>query len=531
MDLKGDLIPAYRATDLDAIPQICQTVRSTFRTNKTKSIEWRKVQLRKLYWAMVDHTPQLEEAMRRDLHRSTYEAHLTEIGWVKNDCVWMCDHLDKFASEQRFGSPFVPFIFAAHKIRSRPEPLGASLIIGTYNYPIMLILVPLVGAIAAGCTAVIKPSEGAPNTAMAIQEMLEKNLDTSAFRVVNGAVPETTALLEEKWDKIFYTGGSQVGKIIAVKAAETLTPITLELGGRNPAIVTKNANPKLAARRLLWAKALNAGQVCLSHNYVLVEKEVVDEFIKGLNEAYNQFFPNGAKQSPDFSRIINERHFLRMKKMLDESKGKIVMGGEIDQSELYIAPTAVLVDSYQDSMVEQESFGPIFAVLPVNTLSEAINIANAVDRTPLALFTFGTKAENQRVLHEITSGGATMNDSFFHASMNNVPFGGVGGSGMGGASRGKAGFDAFTHYRSVAETPAWMEKLIRIRYMPYKWSEMKRMSIMRDERPNFDRNGRVIKGLSYWIRFVLGLGGKEPKARRVQSLLYGTFGDMMGILY
>lgn len=386
-------IPAFTPTSVDSIPATCSAVRAGFRTLKTKDLEYRKVQLRKLYWGIKDHGTQLEEALMRDLRKSAYESRFAEIDWTANDCMYMLDNLDKFAKDEY---PDVPFVFKTNKVRIHKEPLGSALIIGTYNFPFMLTVVPLVGAIAAGCTAVLKPSEGAPNVAMVIKSIVESCLDPDAYRVVNGAVPETTALLDQKWDKIFYTGSANVARIICKRAAENLTPVTLELGGRNPAFVTRNADLKLAAKRLLWAKTLCAGQVCLSQNYVLVERETVDEFIKQLNAASKQAFPQGAKASPDLCRVVNERHFLRMKKMVDESKGKIVMGGEMDQSELFIAPTAVLVNSVDDSMMKEESFGPVFCIIPFDNLGDAIDIANNVDPTPLALFGFGTREEFER---------------------------------------------------------------------------------------------------------------------------------------
>jgi beta-apo-4'-carotenal oxygenase len=285
------------------------------------------------------------------------------------------------------------------KMRVRKDPVGTVLIIGPYNFPVQLLLAPFIGAIGAGCTAVVKPSELTPACAMVIKEMIEKRLDNDAFAVVNGGIPETTALMNEKWDKVFFTGSATVGKIIARKAAETLTPVVLELGGKNPAFVTKKANLALAARRLLWGKTLNAGQVCLSQNYILVDKDVVTTFIEHLKQAYREMFPNGAKASPDFARVVNQRHFFRLKKMLDDTKGKIVMGGAMDESELFIEPTAVLVNSVDDSMMQEESFGPIFSIYPVNSLDEALNIANLVHRTPLSLFSFGSKAENERSKH------------------------------------------------------------------------------------------------------------------------------------
>jgi len=392
-------IPEFEATALDVIPKLASNARSTFRSHKTKSLEWRLVQLRKLYWAMEDFKPQLLAALEKDLKKCNYEGVLTEVDWVKNDAMFMIKHLHTFAKDQKLGAPDVPPTYSMMKFRIKKEPLGAVLIIGPYNYPVQLLLAPLVGAIGAGCTAVLKPSELTPNCAMVVKELVEKTLDPNAFSVVNGAIPETNALMNEKWDKIMFTGSAQVGSIIAKKAAETLTPVCLELGGKNPAFVTKNANLALTARRLMWGKTLNAGQVCMSQNYVLIDKDIVPTFIEFLKEAYKEMFPNGAKASPDLCRIVNARHFHRIKKMLDETKGKIVMGGSMDESELFIEPTAVLVDDMNDSMMKEESFGPIFSIFPVHSLDQALSIANAVHRTPLTLFSFGSKAENNKGMY------------------------------------------------------------------------------------------------------------------------------------
>jgi beta-apo-4'-carotenal oxygenase len=390
------VIPEFQATALDAIPKMAADARGAFRTHKTKKLQWRQVQLRKLYWAMDDYQPQLLAALEQDLHKSGFEALLTEIDWVKKDCMFMLDHLERFAKDEKLGSPDVPLTYSIMNFRVRKEPLGTTLIIGPYNYPVQLLLAPLVGAIGAGCTAVIKPSELTPACAMVMKEMIEARLDPTAFAVVNGAIPETNALMNEKWDKIFFTGSATVGTIIAKKAAETLTPVVLELGGKNPAFVTKNANLALAARRLMWGKTMNSGQVCMSQNYVLIEKDLVPTFIEHLKQANKDMFPNGPKASPDLSRIVNGRHFQRIKKMLDDTKGKIVMGGGMDESENFIEPTAVLVDSVDDAMMKEESFGPIFSIYPVNSLDEALNVANLVHRTPLSLYAFGSKAENNR---------------------------------------------------------------------------------------------------------------------------------------
>jgi beta-apo-4'-carotenal oxygenase len=269
---------------------------------------------------------------------------------------------------------------------------------------------PVIGAIAAGCTVVLKPSENSPNAAAVMQMILSKYVDPTCYTVVQGGVPESTALLDCKWDKIFYTGSAAVGTIIAKKAAETLTPVTLELGGRNPAIVTKHADPRLAARRLTWAKVLNAGQVCVSQNYILIDREILPVFLVEMKAVFKEFYPNGAKASADYARIVNNRQWARLKKMLDASKGKILIGGTMDEADRFLEPTVVQVDSIDDSLIADESFGPLIPIYPVDNLDEAIRIANSVHDTPLGVYAFGNKKETDKVLSETRSGGASVNE-------------------------------------------------------------------------------------------------------------------------
>lgn len=353
-----------------------------------------------------------------------------------------------------------------------------------------------------------------------MQRIFQQGLDPSAYTVVQGAIPETTALLDQKWDKIFYTGNAVVGTIIAKKAAETLTPVTLELGGKNPAIITKNADPRLAARRLLWAKCLNAGQVCVSQNYILVDRDVFPAVIAELKVALNEFFPNGPQKSPDYGRIINQRQFLRLKKMLDSSNGKILIGGTMDEEDLFIEPTVVQVPSLDDSLVADESFGPLIPVLQVDDLDEAIRIANQVHDTPLGVYAFGSKAETDKILAQTRSGGASINDGFFHASIPTMPFGGVGTSGQG-AYRGRASFDVFTHRRSITTTPSWIEGMLDIRYPPYTLAKQKKFAGMNELKPNFDRDGNVQFSWFGWV-FGLGAGSKKGGLLRWAVLITGV---------
>ncbi|KAI1308291.1 Aldehyde/histidinol dehydrogenase [Xylaria venustula] len=501
-------IPAYEHTSLDEIARYAVEARAAYASQRTKDVEWRLVQLRKLYWGITDYTPNILAALKQDIGKPSTEAIFAEVSFSLTDLNLTLNKLKTWAKDDT--DLDYSLIFSPLKPRVRKEPLGPVLIIGPYNFPFMLNICPLIGAISAGCPAVVKPSESAPATAMVIKEIVEKYLDPGSFHVVNGAIPETTALLNEKWEKILYTGNATVARIIAKKAAETLTPVTLELGGRNPAFVSRASNLAIAARRLMWGKCHNAGQVCMSHNYVCVEREVVDDFIKCLNATYNEFFPNGPKASPDFARIVNERQFDRIKKMLDSTRGKVVMGGEADISDLFIAPTAVLVDSIDDPMMVDESFGPIWSIYPVDDVKEAIKIMNKVDPTPLSLMTFGSKVENEQVLSHVTSGGASINDSYMHGSVATLPFGGVGESGTG-AYHGRASFDCFTHRRTVVATPNWMDRFLRVRYSPYQASDLKQFLWMNGQKPDFDRDGRQITGLGYWLWLVFGLGGSSAK--------------------
>ncbi len=376
---------------------------------------------------------------------------------------------------------------------------------------------PLIGAIAGGNTAVLKPSENAPACAAVMEKIMAASLDPDCYACIQGAIPETKALLEEKWDKIFFTGSANTGKIIAKAAAPTLTPVTLELGGKNPAIITKKADIRLAARRLLWAKVMNAGQVCISQNYILADKEVVPELIAQLKVAMKEFYPNGAKSSPDYGRIVNDSSYARIKKMLDNTSGRIVIGGTMDAEQRFIEPTVVEVSDPSDTLIAEESFGPLIPILPVQDLDEAIRIANSVHSTPLGLYPFGSKAETDKALREIRSGGASVNDGFFHGAIPTLQFGGVGDSGSG-AYRGRASFDCFVHRRSVTRTPNWMERLLDVRYPPFegKFAQYAKMSVMK---PDFDREGKIKFGL---VKYVLTLGTGSKSRGVMRATLLGV---------
>jgi len=507
-----DLLIPFQEAALEDIQPTYDRLRASFHAGKTKNIQFRLQQLRKLYWGLTDLESVIFQSLWKDLHKCHHEAVLTEVDWCKNEILFFIKNLEKFAKDQPIDD--VPATFWAMKHRIRSEPYGTVLVMGAFNYPFMLSVLPMLGAIAAGNTVIVKPSEHAPHTAMAIKKLLE-SVDPDCYAVLNGALPVSQAVLDLKFDKIAFTGSRGVGTIVAKKAAETLTPVLLELGGQNPGFVTKNADVKLAARRLLWGKCSNAGQVCLSQNYAMVERSVLNQFIAELNAQYRIFYPKGAQESPDFCRIINRPSFDRIKGMLDSTGGKIVMGGRTDADDLYIEPTVVLVDDINDSMIIHESFGPIWSVVPYDDLDKAIEFANKVDPTPLSMFAFGSDAETKKIMDGVSSGGATINDSYTHASLTVAPFGGVGASGQGNY-HGKYSFKAFSHERTIAKVPAWVDKLLRVRYMPYQRSDLERFRKMQAGSVNFDRQGNVTRGLGYWIALVLGLGGSSAKGAAVR---------------
>ncbi|KAJ6135383.1 Beta-apo-4'-carotenal oxygenase [Penicillium capsulatum] len=522
----GVSIPDLQFTSLEDIPARIALARKAFLEHKTRDVEFRLVQLRKLYWALKDHEEEIVEALALDLNKPRFESEVAESGWLLNDVVFATRNLHKWVKDEKAPDIDLTFKFMNPKIRK--DPLGCVLVIGyvrsdaravaaykltlpsslssAFNFPFQLTLGPVIGAIAAGNTVVIKPSENAPRSAVVMQKIVEASLDPSCYHVIQGAVPETQALLAERWDKIFFTGGANVGRIIAKAAAPHLTPVVLELGGINPAIVSKTADPRLVARRMLWGKTMNAGQVCTSQNYLLVDKQLVPRVVEEFKKAYKEFYPKGAKDSPDYSRIINESHYQRLKAMLDNSKGKILMGGTMDEKERFIEPTLVQVDSVDDSLCTQESFGPFIPILPVENLDEAINLANGVQSTPLGMYPFGSKADVAKVLASTRSGGVSCNDAALH--IPTLPFGGVGESGYG-AYRGRASFDVWVHRRPITSSPSWLESILAIRYPPYagKLSKFKAASALV---PDFDRDGR--KKTLGWLRFLFTLGGGSAKA-------------------
>src|SRR5262245_7833142 len=417
--------------------------RGHFLAGRTRAIEWRIGQLNALKAMLEENRRAFYEALRHDLRRNDYDSDLMDVQYCINEADYALKHIHDWVEPKGIHTPLA---FQPGQVKLRRDPLGVTLIIGAWNEPLMLVFAPLAPALAAGNTAVLKPSEIAPATAKRVAELVPKYLDNAAIAVVEGGVPETTALLEQKWDMIFFTGSPTVGRIIHQAAAKHLTPCVLELGGKSPAIVHSSANLKVAARRIAYGRYLNGGQICTAPDYVLVWPEVRDEFLAHLRDTVKQFYGDDPQQSPDFGRPPNRKTYDRLAGLL--GSGTAFVGGQTDPDDLYIAPT-VLIDVAPDSPIMQEEvFGPILPVLEIDSVEKVIEWVNSRPR-PLGLYVFAEDHNvAERILEATGSGDACVNDCAVQPLVPELPFGGVGNSGMG-KYHGHWGYEAFTNARGV----------------------------------------------------------------------------------
>lgn len=423
----------------------------------TRPLQFRLDALKTLQKAMRDHEDDIAQAMKTDMNKHPFESYMCETGMVLDEIRYHIKHLAGWMMQKSVRTPLAQF---HSKSFIAPEPYGVSLILSPWNYPINLCLDPLIGAISGGNCAVMKPSAYAPATSRILSEIFGNIYPPEYIAVVEGGRAENSALLEQKFDYIFFTGSVAVGKVVMAAAAKTLTPVTLELGGKSPVIVDKTADLSVAARRIAFGKVLNAGQTCVAPDYLLIEKSVRDAFIEAFRRALQTFFPNG--DMSDMVTIISEKHYSRKKEMLEGQTA--VIGGGFDDTRRFIEPT-VLIDVTPDAPVMQEEiFGPILPVLTWSDLDEAIRFVQAKPR-PLALYLFTKdKQVEKRVLAGCSFGGGCINDTIIHLATSRMGFGGVGNSGMG-QYHGKCSFDTFTHYRSVLKKYNWID--LPMRYFPY----------------------------------------------------------------
>ena len=441
------------------IRQILEKQHRLFQEGATLPVSFRLFQLQKLKDGIRRYEEKLDQALEADLGKSRMESYMCEIGLTLSELTWMQKHLRSLVREKRVATPLAQF--AARSFRS-PSPYGTVLIMSPWNYPVLLTLGPLIDAIAAGNTVVIKPSAYAEHTSAVLKEMLKECFPSEYVAVVTGGRAENKALLEQRFDKIFFTGGKTVGREVLRHAAEYLTPVTLELGGKSPCIVDKSAKIPLAAKRIVFGKYLNCGQTCVAPDYILCDRTVSDELILALQKEITAQFGEDPLKNPDYGKIINRKHYDRIMGLIDPDK--VVCGGCGDGQSLRIAPTIMKNVTFSDTVMGEEIFGPVLPILTYDTLEEAIDIVEEHPH-PLALYLFSEdKGAQKKVLELCHFGGGCINDTIIHLATSAMPFGGVGESGMGGY-HGKTGFETFSHFRSIVDKKTWMD--LPIRYQRY----------------------------------------------------------------
>lgn len=449
------------------IKDILQQQNHFFSSGKTIPAEFRLKQLESLKEAMIRHEADLAAALKEDLGKSRMESYMCEIGLTLSELTWMQKHLRSLMRSKRVSTPATQF--AAKSFRS-PSPYGTVLIMSPWNYPVLLTLDPLIDAIAAGNTAVVKPSAYAPCTFDVMKTMIEECFPAHYVAVVDGGRAENQALLQQRFDMIFFTGGKTVGREVLRHAAEYLTPVTLELGGKSPCIVDSTAKIRLAAKRIVFGKYLNCGQTCVAPDYILCDKRIRDELITAILAEIEKQFGKEPLKNPNYGKIINEKHFERILGLINGEK--LVYGGQSEPESLRIAPTVLNNITWDDAVMGEEIFGPLLPILTFDTLDEALDTVESHPH-PLALYFFSEdKAAQKKVLDTCRFGGGCINDTIIHLATSDMPFGGVGESGMG-SYHGRVGFETFSHYRSIVDKKTWMD--LPIRYQKYTGLKEKMM--------------------------------------------------------
>ena len=451
------------------LQEILDKQRNYYKSGVTKPQKFRQQALKKLKEAILCHENDLLKALQEDLGKSRTESYMCEIGLVLSELGWMQKHLKQLMREKTVPTP--PAQFAARSFRS-PSPYGTVLIMSPWNYPVLLTLEPLIDALAAGNTAVVKPSAYAPATSSLLQAMLKECFPLKYVAVITGGRAENQALLHQRFDKIFFTGGQRVGRQVLKCAAEYLTPVTLELGGKSPCIVEKSAKISLAAKRIVFGKFLNCGQTCVAPDYILCDESIKDALLDAIIKEIIRQFGENPLSNPNYGKIINQKHFHRILRLLNPKK--LIFGGSYDCEALRISPTVMQNVTWEDAVMKEEIFGPVLPILTYRSLGEAICMIESHPH-PLALYLF---TENRRIQREVLSrchfGGGCINDTIIHLATSAMPFGGVGESGMGGY-HGRAGFETFSHTRSIVDKKTWMD--LPIRYQPYSTLKMQLLKL------------------------------------------------------
>ena len=450
---------AVENSSLEYISQAVESQREYFRSGATLDVKFRKEMLQRLLDSLHKWEKPLAEALWHDLHKSYEEAYMTEFGILYGELKNHLKHLSSWAAPKKVGAPLRIFP-SRSKIVS--EPLGNTLIIAPWNYPVQLLINPLIGAISAGCTAILKPSPYVPNVAHVLEQMIDDTFDDNYIAIIQGNRDINRYLLEQRFDLIFFTGSPMLGREVMTAAAKHLTPVVLELGGKSPCIVDKEADIKVAAKRIAWGKSLNAGQTCIAPDYLLVHEDIKEEFVEALHKAFRSLLGRKPQKTKHFVRIVSDKAFDRLVGYLDN--GAIRFGGGYDREERFIEPTLLENVSPSAPVMQEEIFGPIFPLLTFSDTEDAIKFVTEREK-PLALYYFGSTEKGEEVLHRTSSGGACLNDVIMHIANENTPFGGLGNSGMG-SYHGEESFHTFSHRKSVLSTTTRWD--IPFRYMPYR---------------------------------------------------------------
>lgn len=488
-------------TPIEEIPGKVALLRQSFIKGKFHSVDYRLDQLRKLYFAVRDNEQLLKDAIKLDLNKSPEEFEIQELNVTEGELLEIINNLKSWVKPRRAKNINLLFKFSSPKVIK--NPLGVVLVIGAFNFPLNLCLQPVVAAIAAGNTVLLKQSELVPNFTSTLTKLLTDALDPEIIQLVDGGVEETTAVLNEKFDKIIYTGGGVVGKIIAKKASETLTPVILELGGKSPVFVTENCdNIELAAKKIALVKNSNAGQICVSSDHVLVHESKYEEFIEAVIKKTQELYGKNAEE--DYGKVVNQRAFKRLESILERTEGKIIYQNGEPNSETRFFPSTIVRDvTFQDSLMEGEIFGPILPIIKYSNLDEAISNVTKYHDTPLALYIFSSnKTEQEHIISNIRSGAVLVNEVLFHAGISALPFGGVGQSGYGNY-HGIYGFDSFSHDRAYLNQPNWTAVLFESSFPPISKLDLKLTKYFLVPKENINRKGPVFK--SQMIFYLLAI--------------------------
>ncbi|PTF22964.1 aldehyde dehydrogenase [Staphylococcus cohnii] len=447
---------------MNSIEQSFHNSKQYFNTHETKSLKFRKKQLKQLSKSIKSYESELLEAFQEDLGKNKVEAYATEIGFTLKNIKSARKELKNWAKTKQVNTPLFMFPTKSYIMK---EPYGTVLIIGPFNYPFQLLIEPLIGAIAAGNTVILKPSEFTPNVSGVIQQIIADAFDPEYINIIQGNADTTQTLLQFPFDYIFFTGSEQVGRVVYGAASKNLTPVTLELGGKSPAIIDESANIKVASERICFGKFTNAGQTCVAPDYLLVNRKVKDELICALKKTITEFYGTNIQDSPDYGRIVNQKHYHRLNELLNIHYPEITFGGQTDINENFIAPTILEGTTFDSKIMENEIFGPILPIIAYDDFDEAIDLIRTKPK-PLSLYLFSEdENSSERILNELSFGGGAINDTLMHLANPNLPFGGVGASGIG-KYHGKYSFDTFSHDKSYIFKSTRLESSLL--FPPYK---------------------------------------------------------------